>query len=107
MTRIQSIAAFITNDGKFHKTEIDAKIHVAGITAKIAHLKTHLKQLAEYQRSARIAIKVYVAGIRHNGVNRNTQYYISNTQKNIAQRTENIRTIQRQLDDVRNSLRSE
>lgn len=52
-TKIAKVTAFQTPDGKIHKTELDASIHLGGLEARLAHLCEHIKTFSEYQRKAK------------------------------------------------------
>ena len=112
MSRIQLITGFTTNDGKFHKTEIDAKIHVAGINAKIDHFKKQIAIAAGKQRQARQFIKdIVVKNRQHvaNGgiVDQDIWVQVSSFQQySIARGSKDINVYRRQLDALIKTLKA-
>jgi hypothetical protein len=109
MTRIQTVTAYKTNDGVFHKTELDAKLHVAGINAKIAHAKSEIKRHAEIQRGQRATLRDHVRFDNANAaIGRNRTFEINYTpyvQTAIAHTTNTIHIMEKQLKAMLKKLR--
>ena len=83
--KIAKVTAFQTPDGKIHKTEMDAKIHLGGLEAKFAHLCKQISEFSKKQREARAILK-HEYKMCWMGCDHNRELRIRDLQSSIAER---------------------